>query len=75
MITPNELINGIITVQTLLDRLEVRGVVNAKTLAIAYEQCSLLKDQLKQTFEEIQNGSKTEQEAGEVNAEIDTDVT
>lgn len=75
MIAPNEIITKIMTLQLILDKIEVRGIANAKTLSLAYDQCTELVQEIKETLEQIQNGSKNGQEDGEIDAGNDTGLS
>lgn len=75
MIAPNEIITKIMTIQLILDKIEVHGIVNAKAIAAAYDQCTELTKQIKDTLEQIQNGSKNEPEDGEIDAGNDTGLS
>lgn len=75
MIAPNEIITKIMTLQLILDKIEVHGIANAKALSLAYDQCTELTQEIKETLEQIQNGSKNEPEDGEIDAGNDTGLS
>ena len=75
MVTQNEILGRIENIQLVLDKIEVRGIPNAQAIAVSYEQCNQLKRQIRDLFEQIQNGSKNEQEDGEIDAGNDTGLS
>ena len=56
--TAIELAQKILTVQNLLESLEVKGYSNTSSVSKAYEICTEILVELKKTLEEIQNESK-----------------
>ena len=72
MITPNEILQGIQAVQSALNQIEVKGVVNAKALYMSYECLNNICEEVKKTINKIQN--ETDKES-DVDAEFDRDTT
>lgn len=59
MITIDRLAQRFADVANILDSITVKGVVNAKLIAQAFDICSNTVSELKETINELQNESNT----------------
>lgn len=78
MITIDRLAQRFADIANLLDSITVKGVVNAKLITQAFDICSNTVSELKETLNELQNGSnalnsESSQEVGDNNGEFSAD--
>lgn len=66
MVTLLDIINEIIRIRDVLNEVEVKGRDNQACLVYAYDHCNQLISDLNKTAEEIQNGSRSEEQEAPV---------